>query len=193
MCTPEAYVAGRLLQGYTQYKSDKEKSNRINQNTDAKAKTIRDEAIYKDNALIRQKENKEDQLTEQKLKLREQETQKKGQVKLAVFEKGIGGNLFNSLVGDVERQAGKDSNIIDQNYENYMYGMSQDRLAWNRRFTNQINNLPRAYKPTWHSYALSASMDIGSMYMANAAPTTPNASSGGQTFNLTYDNYNSPK
>lgn len=106
MCTPEAYVASRLLQGYTQYKSDKEKSNRINQNTDAKAKNIREEAIYKDNALIRQKENKEDQLTEQKLKLREQETQKKGQVKLAIFEKGIGGNLFNSLVGDVERQAG---------------------------------------------------------------------------------------
>ena len=120
MCTPEAYIASRVLQGYTQYNSDKARAKYTNDQAISKAETIREEAIYKDNALIRQKETKEDQLTEQKLKLKETETQKKGQVKLAVFEKGIGGNLFNSLVGDVERQAGKDSNIIDQNYENYM-------------------------------------------------------------------------
>ncbi len=193
MCNPTAFTALRVFSAVQSYRADKAKANYTNSQTDAKAKTIREEAIYKDNALIRQKEIKEDQLSEQKLKLKEEETKKKGQVKLAIFEKGIGGNLFNSLVGDVERQAGKDSNIIDQNYENYMYGMAQDRLAWNRRFTNQINNLPRAYKPSFTSYALSAATDIGTMYMSNAAPTTPNASSGGQTFNLTYDNYNSPK
>lgn len=181
MCTPEAYIASRVLQGYTQYNSDKARAKYTNDQAISKAETIREEAIYKDNALIRQKETKEDQLINQKTKLSEIETQKKGQVKLAVFEKGIGGNLFNSLVGDVERQAGKDSNIIDQNYENYMYGMSQDRLAWNRRFTNQINNLPRAYKPSFASYALSASMDIGTMYMANAAPTTPDVGTNQMT------------
>ena len=193
MCNPTAYTALRVFSAVQSYRADKAKAKSINENAISNARNIREEAIYKDNSLIRQKEIKEDQLTEKKLKLREIETQKKGQVKLAVFEKGIGGNLFNSLVGDVERQAGKDSNIIDQNYENYMYGMSQDRLAWNRRFTNQINNLPRAYKPSFTSYALSAATDIGTMYMANAAPTTPDPSSGGQTFNLTYDNYNSPK
>ena len=193
MCNPTAYAALTVASAYTSYEADKAQAKYTNDQAISKARTIREEAIYKDNSLIRQKEIKEDQLSNQKLKLSEIETQKKGQVKLAVFEKGIGGNLFNSLVGDVERQAGKDSNIIDQNYENYMYGMSQDRLAWNRRFTNQINNLPRAYKPSFTSYALSAATNIGTMYMANAAPTTPNASSGGQTFNLTYDNYNSPK
>lgn len=193
MCNPTAYAALTVASAYTSYQADKAQAKYTNDQAISKAETIREEAIYKDNALIRQKEIKEDQLSNQKLKLSEIETQKKGQIKLAIFEKGIGGNLFNSLVGDVERQAGKDSNIIDQNYENYMYGMSQDRLAWNRRFTNQINNLPRAYKPSFTSYALSAATNIGTMYMANAAPTTPNASSGGQTFNLTYDNYNSPK
>jgi hypothetical protein len=193
MCNPTAYAALTVASAYTSYEADKAQAKYTNDQAISKARTIREEAIYKDNSLIRQKEIKEDQLSNQKLKLSEIETQKKGQVKLAVFEKGIGGNLFNSLVGDVERQAGKDSNIIDQNYENYMYGMSQDRLAWNRRFTNQINNLPRAYKPSFTSYALSAATNIGTMYMANTAPTTPNTSSGGQTFNLTYDNYNSPK
>lgn len=178
MCTLEAYVASRVLQGYTQYQSDKSRAEDINNNAVAKAKTIREEAIYKDNALIRERELKEDQLKEKKLKLKEEELRKKGQVKLAIFEKGIGGNVFDSLVGDVERQAGKDSNIIDQNFDNYMYGMAQDRLAWNRRFTDQINNLPRAYKPSWQTYAISASMDIGTMYMNNAAPKTPNPSSG---------------
>ena len=81
---------------------------------------------------------------------------------------------------------------VAQNYENQIRAIGADRLAYNRRFTNQILKLPRAYKPSFMTYALSASMDIGSMYMANQAPSTPNASSG-QTFNLTYENYNPPK
>ena len=193
MCNPTAYTALRVFSAVQSYQADKAKANRINQNAVTNAKNIREEAIYKDNSLIRKKEIEEDKISNKQEKLGVLETQKKGQVKLAVFERGIGGNLFNTLIGDVERQAGKDSNIIDQNYENYMYGMSQDRLAWNRRFTNQINNLPRAYKPSFTSYALSAATNIGTMYMANTAPTTPNTSSGGQTFNLTYDNYISPK
>ena len=193
MCNPTAYTALRVFSAVQSYQADKAKSKSINENAVTNAKNIREEAIYKDNSLIRKKEIEEDKISNKQEKLGVLETQKKGQVKLAVFERGIGGNLFNTLIGDVERQAGKDSNIIDQNYENYMYGMHQDRLAWNRRFTNQINNLPRAYKPSFISYALSAATDIGTMYMANAAPATPDPSSGGQTFNLTYDNYNSPK
>ena len=173
MCTPEAYIATRVLQGYTQYRADKARAQDINENAVAKAKNIREEAIYKDNSLIREREVKEDQLKEKKLKLKEEELRKKGEVTLAIFEKGIGGNVFDTLVGDVERQAGKDSNIIDQNFDNYMTGMAQDRLAWNRRFTDQINNLPRAYKPSWQTYAIGAGADIGTMYMNNAPPEEP--------------------
>lgn len=175
MCNPTAFTALRVFSAVQSYQADKAQARSVNETATANARNIREEAIYKDNALIRQKENKEDQLINQKVKLKQLETQKKGQVKLQIFEKNIGGNLFNSLVGDVERQAGKDSSIIDQNYENYMYGMASDRLAWNRRFTNQINNLPRAYKPSFTSYALSAATDIGTMYMSNSAPKTPDS------------------
>ena len=51
--------------------------------------------------------------------------------------------------------------------------MSDNRLAYNRRFTNQILNLPRANKPSFMTYALETSMDIGGMYLSNQAPSTP--------------------
>ncbi len=173
MCTMEAYVAGRVLQGYTQYKADKDKARYINQQTDNKAKNLREEAIYKDNSLIRQKEIKEDQLSAQKFDLKTKAVQTKGKAKVAFFEKGIGGNLYNTIIGDISRQEGTQSNRIDLNYENYIRSMSSNRLAYNRRFTNQILNLPRANKPSFMTYALDVSMDIGSMYMSNQAPSTP--------------------
>ena len=69
--------------------------------------------------------------------------------------------------------------------------MSDNRLAYNRRFTNQILNLPRANKPSFMTYALDVGMDVGSMYMSNQAPDIPVDNS--QTFNLTYENYNPPR
>lgn len=177
MCNPTAFTALRVFSAVQSYRADKAKANYINSQTDAKAKTIREEAIYKDNALIRQREIKEDQLIEKKVKLQEDSLKKKGEVRLALFEKGISGNVFDSLIGDVERQEGKASNIIDENFDNYMLGMSQDRLAWNRRFTNQTNNLPRAYKPSFTSYAIEGATNISTLYMNNAAPKTPSASS----------------
>lgn len=173
MCTMEAYVAGRVLQGYTQYKADKDKARYINNQTDNKAKNLREEAIYKDNTLIRQKEVKEDQLSDKKFTLKTEELITKGKAKVAFFEKGIGGNLYNSVIGDISRQAGRQSNKIDLNYENYIRAMSDNRLAYNRRFTNQILNLPRANKPSFMTYALETSMDIGGMYLSNQAPSTP--------------------
>ena len=173
MCTMQAYVAGRVLGGYMQYRADKDKARYINQQTDNKAKNLREEAIYKDNSLIRQKEIKEDQLSAQKFDLKTKATQTKGKAKVAFFEKGIGGNLYNTIIGDISRQEGTQSNRIDLNYENYIRSMSSNRLAYNRRFTNQILNLPRANKPSFMTYALDVSMDIGSMYMSNQAPKTP--------------------
>ena len=123
----EAYVAGRVLQGYTQYKADKDKARYINNQTDNKAKNLREEAIYKDNTLIRQKEVKEDQLSDKKFTLKTQELITKGKAKVAFFEKGIGGNLYNSVIGDISRQAGRQSNKIDLNYENYIRAMNDNR------------------------------------------------------------------
>lgn len=191
MCTPEAYIASRVLQGYTQYKSDKAKAEDINNSTYAKAKTLRDEAIYTDNAFIRKQEVTEDQTALQKEKIQEQKLDVMGTAKTQFFERGIGGNLYDTIIGDINRQAGKETNVVDQNYENKLRAFATDRLSYNRRYTNQILSLPRAYKPSWMTYALSTVVDVGSMYMGNQAPSTPNQS--GQTFNLTYDNYNPPR
>lgn len=191
MCTPEAYIASRVLQGYTQYQSDKAKAQDINNNAISKAEKLREEAIYTDNAFIRKQEVAEDQTALQKEKIQEQKLNVEGTAKAQFFERGIGGNLYNTVLGDISRQAGKETNVVDQNYENKLRAFATDRLSYNRRYTNQILSLPRAYKPSFMTYALSASVDIGSMYMANQAPTTPDQS--GQTFNLTYDNYNPPR
>ena len=173
MCTMEAYVAMRVLQGYSQYRADKSKANWINRTTDTKAANLREEAIYKDKALIRKKEVKEDQLGKKKFDILVKEQKTIGVAKLAFFEKGIGGNLYNTVVGDILRQSGRSKNTVDINYENFIRGISADRLAWNRRFGNQIINLPRAHKPSFMTYALDVGMDIGGMYMANQAPDTP--------------------
>lgn len=191
MCTPEAYIASRILQGYTQYRSDKAQANQINRDTQVKAKNLREEAIYTDNAFIRKQEVAEDQTSLQKEKILTQKLKVEGTAKASLGERNVGGNLEMTVLGDIARQAGKETNVVDQNYENKLRAFATDRLAYNRRYTNQILSLPRAYKPSFMTYALSTTVDIGSMYMANQAPSTPNAS--GQTFNLTYDNYNPPK
>lgn len=191
MCTPEAYIASRILQGYTQYRSDKAQANQINRDTQVKAKNLREEAIYTDNAFIRKQEVAEDQTSLQKEKILTQKLKVEGTAKASLGERNVGGNLEMTVLGDIARQAGKETNVVDQNYENKLRAFATDRLAYNRRYTNQILSLPRAYKPSFMTYALSTAVDIGSMYMANQAPSTPNAS--GQTFNLTYENYNPPK
>jgi hypothetical protein len=191
MCTPEAYIASRILQGYTQYRSDKAEANQINRDTEVKAKNLREEAIYTDNAFIRKQEVAEDQTSLQKEKILTQKLKVEGTAKASLGERNVGGNLEMTVLGDIARQAGKETNVVDQNYENKLRAFATDRLAYNRRYTNQILSLPRAYKPSFMTYALSTAVDIGSMYMANQAPSTPNTS--GQTFNLTYENYNPPK
>jgi hypothetical protein len=191
MCTPEAYIASRILQGYTQYRSDKAQANQINRDTQVKAKNLREEAIYTDNAFIRKQEVAEDQTSLQKEKILTQKLRVEGTAKASLGERNVGGNLEMTVLGDIARQAGKETNVVDQNYENKLRAFATDRLAYNRRYTNQILSLPRAYKPSFMTYALSTAVDIGSMYMANQAPSTPNQS--GQTFNLTYENYNPPK
>ena len=172
----EAYIATKVLQGYTQYRSDKDKANYINQQAETKGARLRNEAIYTDNAFIRKQEISEDQAGEKKEKIAIKKLNVEGEAKLAFFEKGLGGNLYNTVLGDISRQAGKQFNTIDQNYENKLRAIGYDRLSYNRRYTNQILSLPRAYKPSFMTYALSTAVDIGGVYMANQAPKTPDAS-----------------
>ena len=175
MCTMEAYIATRVLQGYTQYQSDKSKANYINQQAETKGARLRNEAIYTDNAFIRKQEAEEDKAAFQKEKVSTQKLNVEGAAKVAFFEKGLGGNLYNTVLGDISRQAGKQFNTIDQNYENKLRAIGYDRLSYNRRYTNQILSLPRAYKPSFMTYALSTAVDIGGVYMANQAPKTPSS------------------
>ena len=176
MCTMEAYIATRVLQGYTQYRSDKDKANYINQQAETKGARLRNEAIYTDNAFIRKQELEEDKAALQKEKVATQKLNVEGSAKVAFFEKGLGGNLYNTVLGDISRQAGKQFNTIDQNYENKLRAIGYDRLSYNKRYANQILSLPRAYKPSFMTYALSTAVDIGGVYMANQAPKTPDAS-----------------
>ena len=181
MCTPEAYIAARVLQGYTQYQSDKAQAKTINQNAVAKGERLREEAIYTDNSLIRQKELEEDKTIDQKLAIKEQELKTSGTARTQFFENGLGGNLYNTVLGDISRQAGKEINTVDMNYENKLRSIATDRLAYNRRYTNQILSLPRAYKPSFMTYAISTTVDIAGMYMSNQAPSTPNTGTNQMT------------
>ena len=179
MCTPEAYIASRVLQGFTQYQADKSKANQINRDTQIKARNLREEAIYTDSALIRKQEVTEDQTALQKEKISTKKLQLEGTAKATLGERNVGGNLEMTVLGDIARNAGKELNVVDQNYENQIRAIGADRLAYNRRFTNQILKLPKAYKPSFMTYALATSVDVGMMYMANQAPDTPSAGEQG--------------
>jgi len=172
MCTMEAYIASKVLGAYTQYQGDKAQANYINSTSKTKQKNLANEAIYKDNAFIREKEVKEDQSIAKKEDVEEQKLKVLGSANVRFFEKGIGGNIYNTLIGDIERSAGKQLNRIDQNYENYILANANNRLAWNRKFTNQIFALPRAFKPSFMTYAIGASTDIMAMNMSNQPPDT---------------------
>ena len=172
MCTMEAYVASKILGAYTQYEGDKAKAEHINSTSKAKQKNLANEAIYKDNAFIREKEVKEDQLISQKEDIVEKKLKVLGSANVNFFEKGIGGNIYYSLIGDIQRSAGKQLNKIDQNYENFILANDNNRLAWNRKFTNQIFALPRAFKPSFMTYAIGAATDITMMSMNNQPPDT---------------------
>lgn len=178
MCNPYAYAAIRIGQAYMQYQDDKAEANYINAKTDATGKRIRNEAIYKDISLQRKKDVEYDKTAAEKFKIAIEAKEKKGKVKVQLFESNLGGNLFTYLTGDIDRQEGRAFEVQDINYENVTRTIEEDRLAWNRQFTNQIFALPRVAKPNFTNYALSAAGDITSVFMASSAPSTPPKGSG---------------
>ena len=99
----------------------------------------------------------------------------KGKAKVLLFERGLGGNVFTTLIGDIDRNEGRAFNNTDMNYENAVYSIEDQRLAYNRQFTNQILNMPlRSYAP-FGTYLLSAAANTTGAYMMTQAPSTPKA------------------
>ena len=177
MCTPEAYVAMQVVGAVTKYQADSESAKQINSNSQATAARLRAAAITDDKALQRKETADANVLADQKLKIGIQAKEKKGTAKLQLSEKGVGGNILDSIIGQISRQEGNAFNTIDNNYANLMISSGYNRLAQNERYGNQIFSLPRANQPSFGSYALQAGVNIAGMYISNAAPKSPSPQS----------------
>ena len=175
MCNPYAYAAMQFGSAYVQYKNDKAQAADINANTTATAKRVRDEAIYTDISLQKKKSVEYDKAAGEKFKLALEAKKKLGTAKVQLFERGIQGNTFDYLINDIDRNKGRAFEVTDTNYENVIISIEDSRLAYNRQFTNQILNLPRAAKPTFGAYALGAAANSSMAFMNASAPATPNS------------------
>jgi hypothetical protein len=175
MCNPYAYAAMQFGSAYVQYKNDKAQAANINANTTATAKRVRDEAIYTDISLQKKKSVEYDKAAGEKFKLALEAKKKSGTAKVQLFERGIQGNSFDYLINDIDRNKGRAFEVTDTNYENVIISIEDSRLAYNRQFTNQILNLPRAAKPTFGSYAIGAAANSSMAFMNAKAPDTPGA------------------
>jgi hypothetical protein len=178
MCNPYAYAAMQFGSAYVQYKNDKAQAANINANTTATAKRVRDEAIYTDISLQKKKSVEYDKAAGEKFKLALEAKKKSGTAKVQLFERGIQGNSFDYLINDIDRNKGRAFEVTDTNYENVIISIEDSRLAYNRQFTNQILNLPRAAKPTFGSYAIGAAANSSMAFMNAKAPDTPDATTG---------------
>ena len=175
MCNPYAYAAMQFGSAYVQYKNDKAQAADINANTTQTAKRVRDEAIYTDISLQKKKSVEYDKAAGEKFKLALEAKKKSGTAKVQLFERGIQGNTFDYLINDIDRNKGRAFEVTDTNYENVIISIEDSRLAYNRQFTNQILNLPRAAKPTFGSYAIGAAANSSMAFMNAKAPDTPDA------------------
>ena len=175
MCNPYAYAAMQFGSAYVQYKNDKAQAADINANTTATAKRINNEAIYTDISLQKKKSVEYDKAAGEKFKLALEAKKKSGTAKVQLFERGIQGNTFDYLINDIDRNKGRAFEVTDTNYENVIISIEDSRLAYNRQFTNQILNLPRAAKPTFGSYAIGAAANSSMAFMNAKAPDTPDA------------------
>ena len=178
MCNPYAYAAMQFGSAYVQYKNDKAQAADINANTTATAKRVRDEAIYTDISLQKKKSVEYDKAAGEKFKLALEAKKKSGTAKVQLFERGIQGNSFDYLINDIDRNKGRAFEVTDTNYENVIISIEDSRLAYNRQFTNQILNLPRAAKPTFGSYAIGAAANSSMAFMNAKAPDTSDATTG---------------
>lgn len=173
MCDPVAYAVFSAGKAVVDYKAASSSAKTINANAQANAANIRQEAIFSDNVLIRKKERETEKLSEQKYLTNLKAKKVSAQAKVNIGEKGIGGNVVDTLLGDIDRQRGFAFSTIDNNYEEIVRGIDDNRQATNRGYVNQILSLPRAVKPSFLPYALKAGADIAFTFSSVKPPATP--------------------
>jgi len=186
MCTPEAYAVFQVASAVNDYSNAKNTAKSVNANSEANAARIRNEAIYSDNALIRKKERETEKTSLQKFQTNIKAKKLLAEAKVGIGEKNIGGNITDTLLGDIERQRGFAFSTIDSNYENYVRSIDENREAANRGYVNQVLALPRAVRPSFLPYALKAAGNVALTYASVKAPATP----VGQTTGYTKDGIN---
>ena len=186
MCDPTAYAVLQVASAVNDYNNASNAAKATNANSEANAARIRNEAIYSDNALIRKKERETEKTSLQKFQTNIKAKKLLSEAKVGIGEKNIGGNITDTLLGDIERQRGFAFSTIDSNYENYVRSIDENREAANRGYVNQVLALPRAVRPSFLPYALKAAGNVALTYASVKAPATP----VGQTTGYTKDGIN---
>lgn len=172
MCGPieVAYAAFSFLKADADYKSAKASADYTNQTTASTATAMRNEAIYSDTGLINKRENDVQALALKKLQVQTAAKQKEATAKVGFGEKGIGGNSVDLLLGEIDRQEANVYNTIDLNYISTIQNNDSLRNAENRKISNQILALPRAYKPNSMSYYGSAALSSAAFAYSASGP-----------------------
>jgi len=180
MCDPTAYAVLQAFSAVNDYKAASSNAKNINATSESNATRIRNEAIYSDNALIRKKERETEKTSLQKFQTNIKAKKLLSEAKVGIGEKNIGGNITDTLLGDIERQRGFAFNTIDSNYENYVRSIDENRETQNRSYGNQILALPRAVRPSFLSYAVKAAANVA-VASYSPAPKTPVGQTSGFT------------
>jgi hypothetical protein len=180
MCDPAAYAVLQAFSAVNDFKAASSTAKNINATAESNATRIRNEAVYSDNALIRKKERETEKTSLQKFQTNIKAKKLLSEAKVGIGEKNIGGNITDTLLGDIERQRGFAFTTIDSNYENYVRSIDENREAQNRSYSNQILALPRAVRPSFLSYALKAGANIA-IASYSPAPKTPVGYTSGYT------------
>lgn len=172
MCGPieVAYAAFNFLKADAEYKSAKATADYTNQTTTNTAAAMRNEAIYSDTSLINKRENDVQALALKKLQVQTAAKQKEATAKVGFGEKGIGGNSVDLLIGEIDRQEANIYNTIDLNYISTIQNNDALRNAENRKVSNQILALPRAYKPNAMSYYAGAALNSAAFAYSASGP-----------------------
>jgi hypothetical protein len=170
MCGPLeiAYAAFNFLKADAEYKSAKATANSINENTKVTAQRIREESIYTDNELIRKGDDDVKVLAAKRLQVQQKAYQKEGLAKVSAGEKGIGGNVVDLIIGDIDRQEHSVYNTLDLNYLSVIRNNDALRQAENRKAANQILSLPSAFKPNALTFYGAAALN-SAMFAASAS------------------------
>jgi hypothetical protein len=182
-----AYAAFQFVKANADYNTASNQANYTNQTAISTAERIRNEAIYSDNEQIRKKDTDVKSLALKKLQVQTAEKQKEGTAKVGFGEKGIGGNSVDLVLGDIERQAGNVYNTLDLNYMSTVQANDAQRNSDNRKWSNQILALPRAYKPNAMSYYGGAALSSAMFAFQASAPN-----SAASRFNTGVDNFFNP-